>query len=138
MLQSQQLVLELRFFDHIAYYCSSINFNEFVWSRLCNKFEPIWVYGDWMIHGWWMIHLVKMLSLMNFFGSWFFFPNCVSWNSCCTCWCSLEFYNFSCFLNLFSKLCFLAICWLSNHRLWQWPIAINGVSSHLWFFVYLF
>ena len=63
-LQSHQLVPEHRFFDHIAYYCSSVNFNKFLWSRLCNDFESICVYDDWMID------FVKMLSLMNFCWYW--------------------------------------------------------------------
>ena len=71
ILKSHELVPEHRFFDHIAHYCSSVNFNEFVCSRLCNEFEPIFVYGNWMIHDWLEIDLVKMIFLMNFCGSWF-------------------------------------------------------------------
>ena len=71
MVQSHQLVSKHKFFDHIAYYCFGVNFNEVVWSRLCNEFELLCVYGDWMIHGWWMIDLIKTLCLINFCGSWF-------------------------------------------------------------------
>ena len=71
MLQSHELVPERRFLDHIEYYRSGVNFNKFVCSRLCNVFEPIFVYGDWMIHCWLKIDLGKMIFLMNFYGSWF-------------------------------------------------------------------
>ena len=112
---------ERRFFDHIAYYCSSVYFNKFVWSRLCNKFEPICIYGDWIIH--WLMNdwfgqdaifdefLCIQIFEIVFFGILNEHVDIFSWISIFSC-----FWKFKFFFYLIKNIFFLGTNYCRRRR----------------------